>query len=467
MSGARSDELRAAIRALTAEYYEATWGAPAPFVPGESRVPYGGRVFGPEELDLLVDASLDFWLTYGRYSERFEQEFAALLGVRHCLLVNSGSSANLLAFMALTSEKLGERRLRRGDEVLTVAAGFPTTVAPIVQYGAVPVFVDVRADTANVDVEALAAAVSPRSRAVFLAHTLGNPFDVQAVLDLCERHGLWLVEDNCDALGSRFGGRLTGTFGHVATSSFYPPHHMTLGEGGAVYTDDAELAAVVASLRDWGRDCICRSGQDDRCGHRFSHQFGTLPFGYDHKYVFSEFGYNLKVTEMQAAVGCAQLARLAEFTRLRREHHATLSRLLAPVSHLLHVQEATPGSEPSWFGLLLTVTEEAREAGLTRDGVVAGLEAAKIQTRMLFAGNMVRQPCFDGMRAVADGGAGAAVGQEPPGYRVAGGLAATDRLMQDAFWVGVYPGLTDEMIEYLAARIATAVGAGDGAVHVR
>ena len=451
MSASRSEELRAQIRALVREYHEATWGEPPAFVPGETRVPYGGRVFGPEELDLLVDASLDFWLTYGRYSERFEEELAAYLGVRHCLLVNSGSSANLIAFMALTSEKLGERRLERGDEVITVAAGFPTTVTPIVQFGAVPVFVDVRADTANVDVALLEGAIRPRSRAVFLAHTLGNPFDVEAVQAFCERHGLWLIEDNCDALGSLYRGRRTGTFGHVATSSFYPPHHMTLGEGGAVYTDDAELAEIVASLRDWGRDCTCRSGQDDRCGHRFSHQFGALPFGYDHKYVFSEFGYNLKVTEMQAAVGCAQLARLPEFARLRREHHATLSRLLAPVSHLLRAQEATPGSEPSWFGLLLTLTEAAKDAGLTRDGIVAHLEAAKIQTRMLFAGNMVRQPCFDALRVAADTDAPHA------GYRVAGELPQTDRIMNDAFWVGVYPGLTDEMIDYVAAQILAAV----------
>ena len=445
----RSDELRARIRALVAEYHEATWGAPGPFVPGETRVPYGGRVFGPEELDLLVDAALDFWLTYGRYSERFEEGLAAYLGVRHCLLVNSGSSANLLAFMALTSEKLGERRVGRGDEVITVAAGFPTTVAPIVQYGAVPVFVDVRADTANADPAALEAALTPRTKAVFLAHTLGNPFDVDAVLALCERHGLWLIEDNCDALGSRYRGRPTGTFGHLATSSFYPPHHMTLGEGGAVYTDDPQLAAVVASLRDWGRDCICRSGQDDRCGHRFAHQFGTLPFGYDHKYVFGEFGYNLKVTEMQAAVGCAQLARLPEFTRLRRAHRDALVAALAPVSHLLRPQAATPGSEPSWFGLLLTLTDEARAAGLTRDGIVARLEAARIQTRMLFAGNMVRQPCFDGMRAALEAGAEA-------GYRVSGPLTETDRVMTDAFWIGVYPGLTDEMVRYVAGEVLAA-----------
>jgi CDP-4-dehydro-6-deoxyglucose reductase, E1 len=452
VSTSRSDELRAQIRALVAEFHEATWGAEAPFEPGTTRVPYGGRVFGPEELDLLVDASLDFWLTYGRFSERLEGELAAYLGVRHCALVNSGSSANLLAFMALTSEKLGERRIARGDEVITVAAGFPTTVAPIVQYGAVPVFVDVRADTANVDVEALEAAVGPRTRAVMLAHTLGVPFDVDAVAGVCERHGLWFIEDNCDALGSLYRGRLTGTFGHVATSSFYPPHHMTMGEGGAVYTDDDDLAAIVVSLRDWGRDCTCRSGQDDRCGHRFGRQFGTLPFGYDHKYVFSEFGYNFKVTEMQAAVGCAQLARLPEFTRLRREHHATLSRLLTPHAGLLHVQQATPGSDPSWFGLLLTLTDTAKAAGLTRDGIVAHLEAAKIQTRMLFAGNMVRQPCFDALRAAAD------AGDEAAGFRVAGDLAATDRIMDDAFWVGVYPGLSDEMLAYMAHQVARAVG---------
>jgi CDP-6-deoxy-D-xylo-4-hexulose-3-dehydrase len=452
MSEAESNALRAQIRALTAEYYRATWGEPAPFVPGETRLAYGGRVFDENEIDLLVDASLDFWLTHGRYSDRFERELAAYLGVKHCLLVNSGSSANLLAFMALTSERLAERRIGRGDEVITVAAGFPTTVAPIVQYGAVPVFVDVRSDTANVDVEQLAAAVGPLTKAVFLAHTLGNPFDVEAVLGLCSRHRLWLIEDNCDALGSRYRDRLTGGFGHIATSSFYPPHHITMGEGGAVYTDDDQLATILASLRDWGRDCTCSSGEDDRCGHRFNHQFGALPFGYDHKYVFSEFGYNLKVTDMQAAVGCAQLAKLPEFTRLRREHHATLSRLLAPLSDLLHVQEATAGSEPSWFGLLLTLTAEAIAAGLTRDGLVARLEAAKIQTRMLFAGNMLRQPCFDAMRAAAESG------RSDAGYRAVGGLPATDRIMADAFWVGVYPGLGDESLWHMADTIVRACG---------
>ncbi len=452
MTGSRTpDELRAQIMGLVREYHAANWGSSEAFVPGESRVPYGGRVFGAEEIESLVDASLDFWLTHGRYADRFEQELAAFLGLQHCVLVNSGSSANLLAFMALTSERLGDRGIRRGDEVLTVAAGFPTTVAPIVQFGAVPVFVDVRADTANVDVGALEAAVGARTKAVMLAHTLGDPFEVDAVRGVCKRHGLWLIEDNCDALGSLFNGRPTGGFGHLGTSSFYPPHHITMGEGGAVYTDDDELATIVRSLRDWGRDCVCRSGEDDRCGRRFSRQSGTLPFGYDHKYVYSEFGYNLKVTEMQAAVGCAQLRRLAEFTRLRREHRDAIVGQLAPVAQYLRPQEATPGSEPSWFGLLLTVTEEGKAAGLTRDGIVARLEAKRVQTRMLFAGNMVRQPCFDGTRAREE--AGDATGA---GYRVAGPLAETDRIMTDAFWVGVYPGLTDEMLAYIGDQVLLA-----------
>jgi CDP-4-dehydro-6-deoxyglucose reductase, E1 len=445
------DELRARIMGLVREYHAANWGTAEPFVPGQSRVPYGGRVFGAEELEALVDASLDFWLTHGRYADRFEQGLAAFVGLRHCVLVNSGSSANLLAFAALTSERLGDRRVRRGDEIITVAAGFPTTVAPIVQYGAVPVFVDVRADTANVDVGALESALGPRTKAVMLAHTLGNPFDVTSVRALCDRHGLWLIEDNCDALGSLFDGRPTGGFGHLGTSSFYPPHHITMGEGGAVYSDDDELATILRSLRDWGRDCVCRSGEDDRCGRRFSRQSGTLPFGYDHKYVYSEFGFNLKATEMQAAVGCAQLARLHEFSRLRREHHATLSRALAPVAHLVRPQAATPGSEPSWFGLLLTVTAEGKAAGLTRDAIVAHLEAARIQTRMLFAGNMVRQPCFDGMRARAEAGDAAGAG-----YRVAGELQETDRIMSDAFWVGVYPGLMAEMVECIGNELLLA-----------
>lgn len=453
MTAVDGEKLRAQIRTLVRAYYDATWGSSEPFEPGRSRVPYGGRVFGPEEVEMLVDASLDFWLTHGRYADRFEQELASFLGLRHCFLVSSGSSADLLAVAALTSERLGERQLRPGDEVVTVAAGFPTTVAPIVQYGAVPVFVDVRADTANVDVQALEAALGPRTRAVVLAHTLGNPFEAQSVRELCDRNGLWLVEDNCDALGSLLDGRPTGTFGHVATSSFYPPHHITTGEGGAVYTDDDGLATIVRSLRDWGRDCICRSGEDDRCGRRFSRQSGTLPFGYDHKYVFSEFGYNLKATEMQAAVGCAQLARLPAFTHARRTHRDALVTALAPARDLLRPQAPTPGSEPSWFGLLLTLTEEGKSAGLTRDGIVARLEAARIQTRMLFAGNLVRQPCFDAMRARAEAGAAA-------GYRIVGDLAETDRLMNDAFWIGVYPGLTRAMLDHVADTVLAEMKVG-------
>jgi CDP-6-deoxy-D-xylo-4-hexulose-3-dehydrase len=444
MSDSESRRLRDEILALTRRYYEATWGEAAEFVPGQSRVPYGGRVFDEAELVDLVDSSLDFWLTYGRYSERFEREFGEFLGVEHCLLVNSGSSANLLAFMALTSDRLGERKIARGDEVITLACGFPTTVAPIVQYGAVPVFVDVELETANLDVGQLDAALSPRTKAVMIAHTLGNPFDVDAVTAFCRKHGLWLVEDNCDALGSRYRGRLTGTFGDIATSSFYPPHHMTLGEGGAVYTSDDTLGEILVSLRDWGRDCKCRSGEDNHCGHRFDHDVGTLPHGYDHKYVFSEFGYNLKVTDMQAAVGCAQLAKLPAFVEARRENHATLSRLLAPLADLLVLPQATPGSDSSWFGFLITLRPEAKATGLTRDALVRRLEAAKIQTRMLFAGNMVRQPCFDGMRASG------------VGYRSVGDLPNTDRVMNDAFWIGVYPGLSKEMLTYVAHEIARA-----------
>jgi len=442
MSLSESKRLREEILALTRRYHEATWGDAAEFVPGQSRVPYGGRVFDEAELVDLVDSSLDFWLTYGRYSERFEREFGAYVGAKHCLLVNSGSSANLLAFMALTSDRLGERRIAPGDEVITLACGFPTTVAPIVQHGAVPVFVDVELETANLDVGHLEAALSPRSKAVMIAHTLGNPFDVDAVTSFCRKHGLWLVEDNCDALGSRYRGRLTGSFGDIGTSSFYPPHHMTLGEGGAVYTSDDTLAEILASLRDWGRDCKCRSGEDDRCGRRFDHDLGTLPHGYDHKYVFSEFGYNLKVTDMQAAVGCAQLAKLPAFVEARRENHATLSRLLAPLADLLVLPHATPGSDPSWFGFLITLGPEAKAAGLSRDALVRRLEAAKIQTRMLFAGNMVRQPCFDGMRATG------------AGYRSVEDLPNTDRIMNDALWIGVYPGLSEEMLAYMAHEIA-------------
>jgi CDP-6-deoxy-D-xylo-4-hexulose-3-dehydrase len=450
-SGADAERLRAQIMALVEQYYEAAFAAPAEFVPGTTRIPYAGRVFDAAELLDLVDSSLEFWLTHGRYADRLERQLAEYLGIKHCYLVSSGSSANLLALTALTSDRLGARKLLRGDEVITVAAGFPTTVAPIVQYGAVPVFVDVDPVTANVDVTQLEDAWSPRTKAVFLAHTLGNPFDVATVQAFCEEYALWLIEDNCDALGSRYGGRLTGGFGHIGTSSFYPPHHITMGEGGAVYTESDELAGIVRSLRDWGRDCECAAGEDNHCGRRFDRDFGTLPHGYDHKYVFSHFGFNLKVTEMQAAIGGAQLAKLPRFVEARRRNFVTLSRLLAPLGDVLALPQATVDSEPSWFGFLMTLREGAEVAGAAgagraRDGLVAELERRQIQTRMLFAGNMVRQPCFDAMRASRQG------------YRVVGDLAATDTIMNDAFWVGVYPGLTDEMLTYMAQSIAEALG---------
>ena len=444
MHRSTSDNLRKEILEKVREFYELEFADQASFAPGVSRVPYGGRVFDERELVNLVDSSLDFWLTYGRYSREFETKLAEYLGIKHALLVNSGSSANLLAFAALTSEKLGDRRIERGDEVITVAAGFPTTVAPVVQFGAVPVFVDVVLGTYNIDVDQLDAALSRRTKAVMLAHTLGNPFDVDAVTAFCESNGLWLIEDNCDALGGEYRGRKTGTFGHIGTSSFYPPHHMTMGEGGAVYTDDDGLAAILLSMRDWGRDCWCPSGKDNTCGKRFSQQFGTLPFGYDHKYVYSEFGYNLKVSDMQAAVGVAQLARMPEFVEVRRANYAYLRAALAPLEDVLVMPEPTTGSNPSWFGYLMTVREGA---GVTRDELVSALEDAKVQTRMLFAGNMVRQPVFDAMRASGQG------------YRTVGELPNTDRIMNDAFWIGVYPGMTREMLDYMVSTVVSVVRA--------
>lgn len=449
-----AETLRQEILNKIREYYQAAFGDPPGFIPGESKVPYAGRVFDAEEITSLVDSSLDFWLTYGRYSKQFEERLAAYLGVGHCLLVNSGSSANLLAFMALTSERLGDRRVGRGDEVITVAAGFPTTVAPIIQFGAVPVFVDVDLPTANADVSLLENALSPRTKAVTLAHTLGNPFDATAVQDFCRRHGLWLIEDNCDALGSRYQGRLTGTFGDIATSSFYPPHHMTMGEGGAVYTDSAELNHILLSLRDWGRDCRCPSGVDNHCGRRFDRDFENLPHGYDHKYVYSHFGFNLKVTDMQAAVGCAQLEKLPGFIAARRRNFDILAGLLAPAADLLVLPEATAGSKPSWFGFLMTLRDGN---GPRRDELVRHLEDRNIQTRMLFGGNLTRQPCFDDMRAAGSG------------FRISGELRNTDKIMNDSFWVGVYPGMTPEKLEYMAATILNLIrekavgqrGAGD------
>lgn len=441
----RREELKAQILGLVGAYYDEVH-RPEPWREGDW-IPYGGRVFDGDEMKALTEACLDFWLTSGRWSSAFEERFAAYLGVEHSLLVNSGSSANLLAFMALTSPLLGDQALRRGDEVITVAAGFPTTVAPIVQYGAVPVFVDVTLPTYNVDVGALDEALSERTKAVFLAHTLGNPFDVKAVRSFCDRHGLRLIEDNCDALGSQVltegGRRLTGTFGDLATSSFYPPHHMTMGEGGAVCTDDGTLRRIVLSLRDWGRDCVCPSGVDDSCGCRFSGQFGTLPFGYDHKYVYSHFGYNLKATDLQAAIGVAQLDKLPAFVEARRRNWAFLRRALASLEDFFLLPEATEGTEPSWFGFLLTVRPEAP---FSRDEAVAHLEAKGIQTRMLFAGNLTRHPCFDALRAS---------GQE---WRVAGELDVTDRIMRDTFWIGVYPGLDEARLTRMVEALESLCG---------
>ena len=404
------------------------------------RIPYASRVYDHEEMVNLVDSALEFWLTSGRYTEEFEKKLADYLKVRYCSLVNSGSSANLIAFMALTSPLLGDRRIRRGDEVITVAAGFPTTVTPAIQYGAVPVFVDVAIPQYNIDVTKLEAALSERTKAVMLAHTLGNPFDLTAVKEFCDAHGLWLVEDNCDALGTVYelkGERkFTGTIGDIGTSSFYPPHHMTMGEGGAVYTDNPLLNKIIRSFRDWGRDCVCPSGHDNVCGHRFDRQYGELPLGYDHKYVYSHFGYNLKATDLQAAIGCAQLDKFPSFVEKRRHNFARLWKNLEDTQDQLILPAAAEHSEPSWFGFLITCRE-----GVDRNRLVQYIESKGVQTRMLFAGNLTKHPCFDEMRKTGGG------------YRIAGGLENTDRIMADTFWIGVYPGMTDEKIDYMARVI--------------
>lgn len=406
------------------------------------RIPYASRMYDSAEMCNLVDSALEFWLTSGRYTERFEGEFARYLGVRFCSLVNSGSSANLLAFMALTSPLLGERRIRRGDEVITVAAGFPTTVAPIVQFGAVPVFLDVTIPQYNIDVTMLETAYTEKTKAVMLAHTLGNPFDLEAVKIFCDKHHLWLVEDNCDALGSTYEidgmTKFTGTVGDIGTSSFYPPHHMTMGEGGAVYTDNPLLHRIIRSFRDWGRDCVCPSGRDNLCGHRFDRQYGKLPLGYDHKYVYAHLGYNLKATDLQAAIGCAQLQKLPSFTERRICHFNRLRRKLEGTEDRLILPEAAPHAVPSWFGFLITCRE-----GLDRTRIVQSIEEKGIQTRMLFAGNLTKHPCFDTLCPEKD-------------YRVAGTLETTDRIMVSSFWVGVYPGMSDEMIDYMAQAIRDA-----------
>ena len=439
-------EAREQIKALVTEYYRDFKQKKDKFQPGD-RISYASRVFDEREMCALTDAMLDFWLTTGRFADRFEQEFARWLGVRFANLVNSGSSANLIAFMALTAPELGERRIRKGDEVITVACGFPTTVTPALQYGAVPVFVDVTVPQYNIDVTRLEEALSPRTKAVMIAHTLGNPFDLAAVKAFCDSHGLWLVEDNCDALGTRYTirgeTRYTGTWGDIGTSSFYPPHHMTMGEGGCVYTNNPQLNRLIRSYRDWGRDCVCPSGHDNFCGHRFDGRYGELPAGYDHKYVYSHFGYNLKVTDMQAAIGCEQLKKFPSFIQRRRHNWQRLHDALAasPAAAKLILPQPAPGSCPSWFGFLISLKPET---GLDRNAVTRYIESKNIQTRLLFSGNLIKHPCFDQIRGT-------------DAYRVVGDLTNTDFIMNHTFWVGVYPGMTDEMMDYMARVICEAV----------
>lgn len=438
------EQARAKILAMVQEYYEQYRNKKEKFQEGQ-RIPYASRVYDSAEMVNLVDSALEFWLTSGRYTEKFEADFAQYLDVKYCSLVNSGSSANLLAFMALTSPLLKERRIKRGDEVITVAAGFPTTIAPIVQYGAVPVLVDVTIPQYNIDTGKLAEALSEKTKAVMIAHTLGNPFDLKTVKTFCNQNNLWLIEDNCDALGSQYemGGEwyLTGTVGDIGTSSFYPPHHMTMGEGGAVYTNDPLLHKIVRSFRDWGRDCMCPSGRDNLCGHRFDRQYGELPLGYDHKYVYSHFGYNLKATDMQAAVGCAQLEKFPGFVQRRRQNFDYLYKGLKEVEDRFILPQACPNSVPSWFGFMLTCRED-----IDRNKVVPFIESKGIQTRMLFAGNITKHPCFDELRESGEG------------YRVPGELINTDIIMHRSFWMGVYPGMTDEMLDYMIKTVKQAAG---------
>ncbi len=437
-------EAREQIKAMVADYYHMYKEPRKSFVPGD-RITYAARVFDEKEMCALTDATLDFWLTTGRFAERFEDKVAAWLGVKFAHLVNSGSSANLLSFMVLTAPELGERQIRKGDEVITVACSFPTTVTPVLQYGAVPVFVDVTVPQYNIDVTQLEAALSPKTKAVIVAHTLGNPFDLAAIRAFCITHRLWLVEDNCDALGSQYtiGGetRFTGTWGDIGTSSFYPPHHMTMGEGGCVYTNDPQLNRLILSYRDWGRDCICPSGHDNFCGHRFDGQYGELPKGYDHKYVYSHFGYNLKVTDMQAAIGCEQLEKLPSFIERRRYNWDRLYMALEKSRDSIILPEPAENSRPSWFGFIISLRPER---GLIRNEVTRYIESRNIQTRLLFSGNLIKHPCFDSIRGT-------------DAYRVAGELANTDFIMNNTFWIGIYPGMTDEMIDYMAETVVEAI----------
>ena len=437
-------EARAVIKDLVAQYYHDFKEKKKQFQPGD-RLAYASRVFDEKEMQSLTDAALDFWLTTGRFSEEFEKIFSEWIGIKYVHLVNSGSSANLIAFMVLTAQELGERRIKRGDEVITVACGFPTTIAPIIQYGAVPVFVDVTVPQYNIDVKRLKEAYSQKTKAVMIAHTLGNPFDLKAVKEFCDQHNLWLIEDNCDALGSQYTinnvTKFTGTWGDIGTSSFYPPHHMTMGEGGCVYTDNSLLHRLILSFRDWGRDCICPSGHDGVCGHRFDGQYGELPTGYDHKYIYSHLGYNLKITDLQAAVGVEQLKKLPEFIEKRRYNWKRLRIALEPIKNRIILPEAAEDSCPSWFGFLISIRENS---GVERNKVIKYIEKQNIQTRLLFSGNLIKHPAFNEIREHGE-------------YRVVSDLRVTNFIMNNSFWVGVYPGMTDEMIDYMARIIINAV----------
>lgn len=432
-----ADALRSQIDALVQQYAELAL-TPKPFVPGQTAIPPSGKLLDASELQLMVQASLDGWLTTGRFNAEFERQLAAFIGVNHLITVNSGSSANLVAFNTLTSPKLGERAIRKGDEVITVAAGFPTTVNPIIQFGALPVFVDVDALTHNIDADLIEAAIGPRTKAIMLAHSLGNPFNLDAVTALCKKHQLWLVEDCCDALGSTYRGQMVGTFGDIATLSFYPAHHITMGEGGAVFTNHSELKTIAESMRDWGRDCYCPPGRDNTCNQRFCWKLGTLPHGYDHKYTYSHLGYNLKITDMQAACGLAQLAKAPDFIAARKRNFAFLKQRLAHCSEFLQLPQASAHADPSWFGFPITLREACP---VSRLDLLGYLEQQKVGTRLLFAGNLTRQPYMQGLP-----------------YRISGALTQTDRVMNQTFWIGVQPALTPEMLEYAARQIETYLG---------
>ena len=422
------NEIRKQIIDLTKEYYKEKFGKQV-FEPGISRVNYAGRVFDDKELVNLIDSSLDFWLTEGRFSEEFAEKIADFLDISNVCLVNSGSSANLVAFSALTSEKLGERRLKPGDEVISVAAGFPSTVTPIIQNQCIPVFVDVDIPTYNVNVEMMERAITDKTKCIFLAHTLGNPFNLDAVMNLAEKHNLWVIEDNCDAFGSKYNGKYTGTFGHISTISFYPAHHITTGEGGAVCTDDEFLAKLIRSFRDWGRDCYCMGGENNTCGKRFSQQFGTLPFGYDHKYVYSEIGYNLKMTDMQAAIGAAQVNKLPDFCDKRKENFQRYNKIFGKYEQYFILPKATENSDPAWFSYIITVKEDAP---FDRDKLVNYMNTNLIETRYLFAGNMINQPAFASKN-----------------FRIAESLENTDLIMNNTFFLGTYPGNTNDKLDYI------------------